>query len=398
MKKTARNVILFDDNEVRKHLMPFTYTRPTALLRVGITTIGEKWQAMLGEATYSYLTVPYLKKKFPLHARRSSNLMVAGHVIPTPELAQQVLDLQLGEALMVGEELIAFNGSAHDYDTRHYTRVHYPKNLPLVVRHLYDIFEFNGIVLAQDFERLTAGRESQPLSPTNTVIGDPARVFIEQGAYVEGAMLNTNEGPIYIGPNVEIMEGACIRGGFAACHDAKVRIGAKVYGATTLGPHCKIGGEVENSVFIGYSNKAHEGFLGDAVIGEWCNIGGGTTASNLKNDYGEIKLWNYASKRFERTGLQFCGLFMGDHSKIGVNGMINTATVLGVGVNIHGSGFPRNFVASFQEGSAAAGFKNVPLETFYTIAERVMSRRNIALTDVDRNIYKAIYSIRDRYK
>ncbi len=398
MKKNALNVILFDDNEVRKQLMPFTYTRPTAMLRLGITTIAEKWQSMLGEANYSYLTVPYLKKKFPLHARRSSNLMVAGNVIPTPELAQQVLGLQLGEALMVGEQLIAFNGSAHDYDTHHYTRILFPENIPLVVKHLYDIFEFNAVVLAQDFERLTAGRECQALSATNTVIGDRSRIFIEEGAYVEGAMLNTNEGPIYIGRNVEVMEGACIRGGFAACHDAKVRIGAKVYGATTLGPHCKIGGEVENTVFIGYSNKAHDGFLGDAVIGEWCNIGGGTTASNLKNDYGEIKLWNYASKRFERTGLQFCGLFMGDHSKIGVNGMINTATVLGVGVNIHGAGFPRNFVASFQEGSSTAGFKNVPLETFYTIAERVMSRRNIALTDIDRDIYKAIYNIRDRYR
>jgi len=398
MKKTARNIILFDDNEVRRHLMPFTYTRPTALLRVGITTIGEKWQAMLGEATYSYLTVRYLKKKFPLHVKRSVNLMVAGHVIPTPRLAAQVLALEPGEALMVGEELIAFHGSAQDFDARHYTRVKFPDSMPLIVKHLFDIFEFNGTVLEQDFERLTAGRESQPLSATNTVIGDPSRIFVEQGAYVEGAMLNTNAGPIYIGPDVEVMEGACIRGAFAACHDAKVRIGAKVYGATTLGPHCKIGGEVENTVFIGYSNKAHEGFLGDAVIGEWCNIGGGTTASNLKNDYGEIKLWNYASKRFERTGLQFCGLFMGDHSKIGVNGMINTATVLGVGVNIHGAGFPRNFVASFQEGSAAAGFKNVPLETFYTIAERVMARRNIPLTDVDRDIYKAIYNISDRYK
>ena len=398
MKKATRNIILFDDNEVRKHLMPFTYTRPTALLRVGITTISEKWQALLGEATYSYLTVRYLKKKFPLHARRSSNLMVAGHVIPTPALAKQVLDLQEGEALMVGEELIAFNGSAHDYDSKHYSHIVYPKRKPIVIRHLYDIFEYNGTVLNQDFDRLTAGRESQPLSATNTVIGDAKRIFIEDGAYVEGAMLNTQGGPIYIGKDVEVMEGACIRGSFAACHDAKVRIGAKVYGATTLGPHCKIGGEVENTVFIGYSNKAHEGFLGDAVIGEWCNIGGGTTASNLKNDYGEIKLWNYATKRFERTGLQFCGLFMGDHSKIGVNGMINTATVIGVGVNIHGAGFPRNFVASFQEGSSAAGFKNVPLETFYTIAERVMKRRNIPLTDVDRDIYKAIYNIRDRYK
>ena len=172
MKKNARNVILFDDNEVRKQLLPFTYTRPIALLRVGITTIAEKWQAMLGEANYSYLTVPYLKKKFPLHARRSSNLMVAGNVIPTPELAQQVLGLGLGEALMVGEQLIAFNGSAHDYDAHHYTRIHFPENIPLVIKHLYDIFEFNGVVLSQDFDRLTAGRESQPLSSTNTVIGD----------------------------------------------------------------------------------------------------------------------------------------------------------------------------------------------------------------------------------
>jgi len=397
-RTTTRNVILFDDNQVRKQLLPFTYTRPVALLRVGITTIEEKWRAMLGDANYSYLTVPYLKKKFPLKARRSSNLMIAGHVIPTPELAQQALALKHGEALMSGEQLLAFNGSAHDFDTRHFSNVLYPEQTPLMVCHLYDIFELNGEVLCQDFDRITHRRHSQPLPDTNTVIGDPKRIFVEKGAVVQGAMLNTTEGPIYIGKDVEVMEGACIRGAFAACHDAKVRIGAKVYGAVTLGPHCKIGGEVENSVFIGYSNKAHEGFLGDAVIGEWCNIGGGTTASNLKNDYGEIKLWNYASKRFERTGLQFCGLFLGDHSKIGVNCMINTATVVGVGVNIHGAGFPRNFVASFQEGSSNAGFKNVRFEDFLTIAQRVMARRKISLTETDRNIYKAIYNISDRYK
>jgi len=398
-KTTTPNVIMFDDNDVRKQLLPFTYTRPVALLRLGITTIDEKWRAMLGsEAHYSYLTVPYLKKKFPLKARRSRNLMVAGHVVPTPALAQQVLALQPGEALMVGEELLAFNGSAHDFDTRHFSRVVYPDVKPVIINHLYDLFECNGEVLQQDFERLTHRRHSQPVPDNNTVIGDKKLIFIEKGAVVQGAMLNTTTGPIYIGKDVEVMEGACIRGPFAACHDAKVRIGAKVYGAVTLGPHCKIGGEVENSVFIGYSNKAHEGFLGDAVIGEWCNIGGGTTASNLKNDYSEIKLWNYATKRFERTGLQFCGLFMGDHSKIGVNCMINTATVLGVGVNIHGAGFPRNFVPSFQEGSSNAGFKNVPLDAFMDIAQRVMARRHIPLTQVDRDIYKAIYNISDRYK
>ena len=392
-----RNIIIFDDTQVRRHLLPLTYTRPTALLRVGITTIDEKWRSMLGEATYSYLTVPYLKGKFPLTARRD-NLLVAGHVIPTPELAQQALALQHGEALMVGEDLIAFNGSAHDFDDRHFSRVVFPATPPRILHSLPDIFELNGEIMQQDFDRLTAGRQSQSLSSTNVVVGDASRIFVEEGASVEGAFLNTKEGCIYLGRDVEVMEGACIRAPFAACHDAKVRMGAKVYGATTLGPHCKIGGEVENTVFIGYSNKAHDGFLGDAVIGEWCNLGGGTTASNLKNDYSEIKLWNYPAQRFLRTGLQFCGLIMGDHSKTGVNCMINTATVLGVGVNVHGAGFPRNFVASFQEGSATAGFKNVPLPSFFAIAERVMARRGIQLTDADRDIFTAIYNISDRYK
>ena len=392
-----RNIIIFDDTQVRRRLLPLTYTRPTALLCVGITTIDEKWRAMLGEATFSYLTVPYLKKKFPLKGRRE-NLLVAGHVIPTPELAQQALELAPGEALMVGEDLIAFNGNARDFDDRHFTRVVFPAAPPRILHILPDIFKFNGEVMEQDFDRLTAGRQSQQLSSTNVVVGDPNRIFIEEGACVEGAFLNTTQGCIYLGRDVEVMEGACIRAPFAACHDAKVRMGTKVYGATTLGPHTKIGGEVENSVFIGYSNKAHDGFLGDAVIGEWCNLGGGTTASNLKNDYSEIKLWDYPTQRFVRTGLQFCGLIMGDHSKTGVNCMINTATVLGVGVNIHGAGFPRNFVASFQEGSATAGFKNVPLPAFCAIAERVMARRGIPFTDADRDIFTAIYNISDRYK
>ena len=193
------------------------------------------------------------------------------------------------------------------------------------------------------------------------------------------------------------MEGACIRAPFAGCAHSVVNMGAKVYGATTLGPYCKVGGEVNNVVFIGYSNKAHDGFLGNAVIGEWCNIGGGTTASNLKNDYGEIKLWNYPQARFVRTGLQFCGLIMGDHTKLGVNTMINTATVLGVGVNIHGTGFPRNFVPSFSEGGSS-GFVDVSLTKFFTIAERMMARRNKVLSEDDKEMFKSIYSIADNYK
>ena len=392
-----RNIIIFDDTEVRRHLLPLSYTRPVALLRVGITTIDEKWRSMLGEANYSYLSVPYLKGKYPLRARRD-NLLVAGHVIPTPALAEQVLQLKHGEALMVGEDLIAFNGSAQDFDNRHWQKVVYPAMKPDMITRPYHIFLLNGKVLAADFDRLTARRTSQPLSKSNTVIGDANRIFLEPGAWVEGAFLNTLEGPIYIGHDVEVMEGSMIRGAFAACPHAKVKLGAKIYGATTLGPYCKVGGEVENTVMIGYSNKAHDGFIGDAVIGEWCNLGGGTTASDLKNDYSEIKVWDYVEQRFVRTGLQFCGLIMGDHSKTGVNSMFNTATVVGVGANIHGAGFPRNFVGSFQEGSATAGFKDVPLQAFFAIAERVMARRNVKFTDADRDIFTAIYNLKERYK
>lgn len=392
------NVIFFESTEVRRNLLPLTYTRPVARLRMGIDTIEEKWRAALGEDnTYSYLTATYLKAKFPAVVKRD-NLMIAGNVVPDDALTRQVLALQRGEALMMGEELVAFRGSAHDFDARRYVRTLFCTAKPLMVHFLFDIFLLNGKVLVQDFARITAGRTSQPLSDTNVVVGDRSRIFLEEGAVVEGAFLNTREGCIYVGRDAEIMEGAAVRGGLAMCHDSKVRMGAKVYGATTLGPHCKVGGEVENVVMIGYSNKAHEGFLGDAVIGEWCNIGGGTTASNLKNDYGEIKLWNYQAQRFVRTGLQFCGPMMGDHCKTGINSMINTATVLGVGVNLHGGGLPRNFVASFMEGNSTAGFRNQPLEAFLATAQRVMARRGIALTEVDRDIYAAIYNISDRYK
>lgn len=392
-----RNIIIFDDNETRRQLLPLTHTRPIAKIRIGVTTIAEKWQNMLGEARYSWLTASYLQEKFPLLAE-GTNLMIAGHVLPSPTLAKQVLALGEGEAIIDGEQVIAFNGKPEDFDNRQFTKTHAPAEQPSRINKLYDIFELNSKAICDDFALITQGRKSQPIPDTTTVIGDASQIFLEEGASVDGAFLNTKKGPIYIGKDVEIMECACIRGPFAACHDAKVKIGAKIYEGTTLGPFCKVGGEVENTVFIGYSNKAHDGFIGDAVVGEWCNLGGGTTASNLKNDYGEIKLWNYSSQRFERTGRQFVGLIMGDHCKTGVNCMINTATVLGVGVNIHGSGFPRNIVPSFMEGSSNAGFKEVNLKGFFTIAERVMARRGITLTDTDRKMYESIHAIAKKYK
>ena len=308
-----------------------------------------------------------------------------------------------GDAITSDRGLVAFCGSLTDFECRQWRNETRLQHTPLAINMLYDIFLNNDKALEQDFKVLTAGRKSAPLSKTNTVVGDAVaadgtpRIFVEEGAVVEAAVLNVVNGPIYIGRDAEVMEGSCIRAPFALCDHAVVNMGARIYGATTIGPYCKVGGELNNVVMIGYSNKAHDGFLGNAVIGEWCNLGGGTTASNLKNDYTEIKLWNYPAHRFLRTGLQFCGLIMGDHSKTGINCMFNTATVVGVGVNIHGAGFPRNFVASFSEGSSA-GFTDVSLAKFFDIAERMMARRKVELTETDRDIFKSIYNIADTYK
>lgn len=397
-----RNIILFDVPEVRENLLPMTFTRPVADLRVGILTIREKWQRVLpGE--YSYLTVDYLQEKFPMQENDDS-LFVTGNVCPSCELVAKIESLNRGEALKSSKgELIAFRGCANDFNVHEFEKIFEFDVDSLVIKMLYDIFMKNNRGIIEDFALLTKNRTSQPLSNTNTIIGNcidadgNPMIFIEEGAVIEGAMLNVKDGPIYVGRNAEVMEGSCLRGPIALCDNAVINMGARVYGATTLGPYCKVGGEVNNVVMMGYSNKAHDGFLGNAVIGEWCNIGGGSSASNLKNDYTEIKLWNYPAHRFLRTGLQFCGLIMGDHSKVGVNCMFNTATVLGVGVNIHGSGFPRNFVASFSEGSVS-GFADVPLSKFFDIARRMMERRGLTFSEVDMRIFESIHAIADNYK
>lgn len=396
------NIILFDAVEVRENLLPMTFTRPVADLRVGILTIREKWERVL-DGSYSYLTVDYLQEKFPVNDA-DENLFVAGNICPTTDLVAKIKMLNVGDVLISSQgEIIAFRGGLKDFSSRNFAREIECDDDCLTIKMLYDIFMENHRGIVEDFALLTHGRASQSLSDTNTVIGNPVdangnpMIFIEEGAVVEGAMLNVKNGPIYVGRNAEVMEGSCLRGPIALCEHAVVNMGTRMYGATTLGPYCKVGGEVNNVVMMGYSNKAHDGFLGNAVIGEWCNIGGGSTASNLKNDYTEIKLWNYPAHRFLRTGLQFCGLIMGDHSKSGINCMFNTATVLGVGVNIHGAGFPRNFVASFSEGSAS-GFTDVPLTKFFDIARRMMARRGLTLSEIDMRIFESIHAFADNYK
>ena len=397
-----RNIILFDASDVRENLLPMTFTRPVADLRVGILTIREKWERVL-DGSYSYLTVDYLQEKFPVN-EAEENLFVAGNICPTTELVAKIKMLNVGDVLISSQGvIIAFRGGLKDFSSRNFAREIECYDDCLTIKMLYDIFMENHRGIVEDFALLTHGRASQSLSDTNTVIGNPVdangnpMIFIEEGAVVEGAMLNVKNGPIYVGRNAEVMEGSCLRGPIALCEHAVVNMGTRMYGATTLGPYCKVGGEVNNVVMMGYSNKAHDGFLGNAVIGEWCNIGGGSTASNLKNDYTEIKLWNYPAHRFLRTGLQFCGLIMGDHSKSGINCMFNTATVLGVGVNIHGAGFPRNFVASFSEGSAS-GFTDVPLTKFFDIARRMMARRGLTLSEIDMRIFESIHAFADNYK
>ncbi len=388
----SRNIILADNAEARLNLLPLTFTRPIARLLTGLFTIEERWQRYL-PGDYSYLTADYLSEVFPFRASGDDNLIIDSRVIADRQLSEAVSALQMGEGLMAGDVLVARRGAVdgeaailREYDGQ-----------VTVINRPFDVFLTNGAALESDFAEVTRGRASQPVPQSCMVIGDVSRLFIEEGATVSGAVINVETGPVYIGRGATVMEGACMRGPIAILDHSTVNMGAKIYGATTIGPHSKVGGELNNVVILGYSNKAHDGFLGNAVIGEWCNLGAGCTASNLKNDYTEIKLWNYASRRFQRSGLQFCGLIMGDHSKGGINTMFNTATVLGVGVNVHGTGFPRNFVPSFSDGSAA-GFSEQSLQKFLDVATRVMARRDRTLGDAEVRMYEALYSLTETYR
>ena len=385
------NYLLIDNDDVRANLLPMTYTRPVAELRVGALTLREKWQHRLA-GEYHYRTADYLGEIFPCACdpAAADTVSIASDIIPDDKIAAAVGGLAVGEALYDnGGAWIATRGVER-------TSVTLDVAARRIAR-LTDIFMMNGEEIEADFALLTAGRESAPVSKTVAVVGDRSRLFIEPGATVECCAINVTHGSVYIGANAEVMECSALRGPIAVCDNSFVNMGTKIYGATTIGPWSKVGGELNNVVIHSYSNKAHDGFLGNAVIGSWCNLGAGCVASNLKNDYTEIKLWNYPSHRFMRTGLQFCGLIMGDHSKAGINTRFNTATVVGVGVNIHGTGFPRNFVASFSEGGAA-GFTEVSMTKFFDVAARVMARRGIALTEADRRMFYAIRDSAENYK
>jgi UDP-N-acetylglucosamine diphosphorylase/glucosamine-1-phosphate N-acetyltransferase len=391
------NYILFD-NPNRNHLLPLTFTRPVADIRIGILTIREKWEKYLNTKT-STLTEDYLSYKHPI-VKGKFNVLINGSICPNAKLVSQVLKLRPNQALVHEDYLIAIHLNENDIDNLESAEniEDVETNVPhLKVENLWDIFIKNGDAIKEDYDLLTKSRKSAKASATNTLI-NPENIFIEKGVKMECAVLNATDGPIYIASGAEIMEGSVIRGPFALCEHSTVKMAAKIYGPTTIGPYCKVGGEVNNSVFFGYSNKAHDGFLGNSVIAEWCNIGADSNNSNLKNNYAEVKLWSYPEKKFLPTGLQFCGLIMGDHSKCGINTMFNTGTVIGVSANIYGHGFQRNFIASFSWGSSSAGFQTFEIKKALEIAERVYERRNKPFDEIERNILKSIFKLTNEYR
>jgi len=381
------NYILFD-GPVRMALLPFTFTRPVADIRIGILTIREKWEKYLGYTTTT-ITEEYLSEKYPM-VEMEENILINASFLPNEVLVEMIQSLEKNQAIFKGEEVIAFftNDTQEEVDFDTYEIIDYAEE-GLRIEHTWDIFAKNDAAIREDFELLTEGRTSQPIPKSVNVI-NPENIFIEKGAKLEFVTLNASTGPIYIGYNSEIMEGSVIRGPFALCEEAQVKLATKVYGATTVGPHCRIGGEVNNSVLFGYSNKGHDGFLGNSVLGEWCNIGADSNNSNLKNNYEAVRLWSYETEGFAKTGLQFCGLMMGDHSKCGINTMFNTGTVVGVSTNIFGSGFPRNFVPSFSWGGAT-GFTTYLTKKAFETARIAMSRRQVEFTEEDARILEHVF-------
>ena len=388
------NIILFDD-ESRNHLLPFTHTRPVADIRCGILSMRQRWESYLQTST-STLTETYLQAAFPLQFAGAQTYVNAS-LFGTADLAQAIQQLAPDSALVQDDLLIACHTAEQVPTTEalrtlagQLTIVPFPGFIHRISK-VWDIFSLNGQIIKEDFELLTHGRSSQELPDYVTAI-NPENIFIEPGAKIYPCIINASAGPVYIGKDAEIMDGSIIRGPFALCEHATLKMGAKVYGATTVGPDCKVGGEISNVVFFANSNKGHDGFLGNAVIGEWCNLGADTNCSNLKNNYDEVKIWNEYQNKSVKTGLQFCGLLMGDHSKCGINTMFNTGTVAGVSCNIYGGGFPDKFIPSFSWGGSE-GMTTYQIEKAIDTANRMMVRRNKSLSHAEIEVLHHIFEV-----
>lgn len=381
--------LVFSDAQYWEDFLPLTFTRPIAEMRCGILTFSERWKKLLTIDEVSYLTEDFLQEKFQKPEKKES-LFLVPNFLPTPDVLQQIKNLRKGEALVYQDELLAAKVHMENFTLSQIEKMTDITDELLFFKQPTDLFSYNHTAIDFDFELLTEGRNTQPLSPTNGFLGNPEDLFIEEGAQIEFSTLNTRTGKIYIGKNAEIMEGCHLRGPIALCEDSKFNLGAKIYGATTVGPHSKVGGEVNNVVIFGYSNKGHDGFIGNSVIGEWCNLGADTNSSNLKNNYATVKLWNYKSKKFTDTGLQFAGVIMGDHAKTAINTQLNTGTVVGLAANIFKSGFPPNLVENFSWGGMK-GDEKFKLEKAIEVAEKAMIRRKIILSEADKKILGYIF-------
>ena len=390
------NIILFDNN--RSEFFPLSLTRPISQFRVGIFTIKEKWEKYYDSV--SVYTDDYLSNKFPLTVK-DDNIWINAQLIPNDSIITEINNLRIGESLKRDSKILAFRSK--DFKSNNLNEISSNAQFSFL-NSITDIFTINGAEIKNDFLFISSNKttdwqgqnDSELLANSNIKIGQYP-IYVEKGAKINHSIFNTTSGPIYIGKDAEVMEGSIIRGPFAMCNNSVLKMGAKIYESTTIGPFCKLGGEVNNSIFFGYSSKAHDGFLGNSIIGEWCNLGADTNNSNLKNNYENVKIWNYSINSFKDTQLQFCGLIMGDHSKCGINTMFNTGTVVGVGSNIFGSGFPRNFIPSFSWGGSS-GFTIHNLNKFFITAEKVLSRRNEVLSDNERQILSQVYNMTKSYR
>ena len=385
------NIILFDNK--REDFYPLSLTRSISEFRLGILTLREKWESYFDSV--SILSNDYLAEKYHTNIK-DDNIWINSQLLPSKDIVTEIKSLRVGEVLNKESVILAFRNSEYISDKLNNVESNSEFSF---LSSITDIFRLNGEEIINDIKLLNFQNNVKnlvELTDSNIKSGKYP-VYVEEGATIENCYINSSEGPVYIGKNSHIMQGSMLRGPFAICDNSVVKMGAKIYGATTIGPFCKVGGEINNSVFFGYSSKAHDGFLGNSIIGQWCNLGADTNNSNLKNNYDDVKIWNYSSESFLQTGLQFCGLIMGDHSKCGINTMFNTGTVVGVGANIFGSGFPRNFIPSFSWGGSS-GFIIHKLEKFFSTAEKVMKRRSIAFSDIDKQVLMQVYNMTKRYR
>lgn len=381
--------LVFSDAQYWEDFLPLTFTKPISELRCGILTFAERWEKLLDIRDKRYITEEYLEVKYPRYEKKES-LLIVPNFLPTEKVLDQIKNLQFGEALVYENELLVAKINLENFGLHQIEKMTDIEEELTVFKHPTDLFSFNEKAINFDFDLLTNGRISQPLSETNGFLGNKEDIFIEEGAEIEFATINAKMGKIYIGKNAEVMEGCNLRGPVALCEGAKFNLGAKVYGATTIGPYSKIGGEVNNIVVQGYSNKGHDGFVGNSVIGEWCNFGADTNSSNLKNNYSEVKLWSYKHKKFVGTELQFTGVIMGDHAKTAINTQLNTGTIIGVAANIFKTGFPPNLVDNFSWGGMR-GDEKFTINKVYEVAEKMMNRRKISLTQADKDILRYIF-------